>query len=383
MVSCYTSGWGISLNKALFENGRSTIRCVYFGHEETHKENEQVQSTKDKEPGTMDECESCQVGFPNENALRAYRQLCHEIIHRCPCGKAFRKKKTLLCHQSSVSKDTPYKCTLCGMDFELKCVYLGHNQTHKENDKLQTATDKASETMHECGLCLGEFQSKKALQTQRRMCYRKMHKCPCDKEFSKKTTLLCHQISVSKDTPYKCTLCGMDFELKCVYLGHNKTHKENEKLQTTTDQGSETMHECGLCKVEFPSKRALNTHRLMCHRKMHKCPCGKEFSKKKTLLCHQISVSKVTSYKCILCGMDFELKCVYLGHEKSHTQNEGDQPPKENDTDIITLQPQFLCEECGKSFAVKYRLDQHMLNHSCSSFVGPNSVQKDNWRGTA
>ena len=27
MVSCYTSGWGISLNKALFENGRSTIRA--------------------------------------------------------------------------------------------------------------------------------------------------------------------------------------------------------------------------------------------------------------------------------------------------------------------------------------------------------------------
>ena len=28
MVSCYTSGWGISLNKALFENGRSTIRDI-------------------------------------------------------------------------------------------------------------------------------------------------------------------------------------------------------------------------------------------------------------------------------------------------------------------------------------------------------------------
>ena len=332
------------------------------------KRTQRLQTSKDKIPVIIYKCSSCKSRFLNRDALNIHRQTHHEKMHKCPCGRAFSRNRTLLAHQSSVSKDTPYKCTLCGMNFELECVYFGHEETHKKNGQVQTATDKGSETMHECGLCQGEFQSKKALQTHRRMFYRKMHKCACGKEFSKKTTLLCHQISVSKDTPYKCTLCGMDFELKCVYFGHEETHKENEKLQTTTDKGSETMHKCGSCQGEFQSKKALKTHRRMCYRKMHKCPCGKEFSKKTTLLCHQISVSKVTSYNCTPCGMDFELKCVYLGHEKSHTQNEGDQPPKENDTDIITLQPQFLCEECGKSFQVKCRLDQHMLNHSGSRF---------------
>ena len=274
-------------------------------------------------------CGTCGTQFRTEEQLQKHKQLCGKRsmgpLNNQKCQQTRKVETTKYKGSETVQEcgsqsDTPYNCTLCGMDFELKCVYLGHKKTHTENEKLQTTTDKGSETMHECVLCQGEFQSKKALTTHRRMCWRKMHKCPCGKEFGKRKALLGHQSGVPKGTQYKCTVCGIDFELKCVYLGHNKTHTENEKLQTTTDQGSETMHKCGLCQGEFQSKEGLKTHRRMCCRKMHKCPCGKAFGKKKTLLSHQSSVSKDTSYKCTLCGMDFELKCVYLVHEESHTE---------------------------------------------------------------
>ena len=83
------------------------------------KQTQKLQTSKDKKPVTIHKCSSCKSGFLNKDALNRHRQTHHEKMHKCPCGRAFSRNRTLLAHQSNVSKDPPYKCTLCGMEFEL------------------------------------------------------------------------------------------------------------------------------------------------------------------------------------------------------------------------------------------------------------------------
>ena len=222
---------------------------------------QKLQAPNDKMPVKIHKCKihKCGCRFLRKDALHRHLQTQHKDIHTCPCGRAFMENHNLHSHQSTFSKCAPYKCTLCGMDFELKCVYRIHKKAHK-NDKT---------VPHPCEKCGKSFPVKSSLNQHMLNQNCSSFECSCGSKFSTKRQVERHK-----------QLCRKVNKIMC-----QESSKSSDKLSGTT------MYPCLLCKDVFPTRIARRRHRQICYQNIHKCQCGQAFRKKKSLLTHQCSLS--------------------------------------------------------------------------------------------
>ncbi|XP_069471080.1 zinc finger protein 436-like isoform X2 [Ambystoma mexicanum] len=150
-------------------------------------------------------------------------------------------------------------------------VFLTHGNAQKswgaltlpecENDFMQNTSYSEHDRMHaELSLEESYYQCKE-----------------CDKSFSQKEQLICHERTHYRKRPYRCNECEKSFSQKHRLLGHQRTHLGERPFQ------------CAKCKKRFSWKESLHRHyKTHTGERPFQCAkCSKRFSRREGLIRHQ------------------------------------------------------------------------------------------------
>ncbi|XP_078500166.1 uncharacterized protein LOC144755272 isoform X2 [Lissotriton helveticus] len=98
----------------------------------------------------------------------------------------------------------------------------------------------------------------------------------CDKSFSHKGHLICHERTHSRQRPYQCTECEKSFSQKHHLIGHQRTHLGGKPFQ------------CTKCHKIFSWRESLHRHyKTHTGERPHHCvKCNKRFSRREGLIRH-------------------------------------------------------------------------------------------------
>lgn len=259
---------------------------------------------------------------------------------KCPiCSKELGRKDYLKTHMLVHTNERPFSCTQCPRKFTQR-----------------SAVDVHIMRVHNRGMNNKDMQ--------------RFYKCPLCDYLNTKFQLRIHFVSHTKERPYKCKFCNLDYthrinvvkhiqkehpgqsEVKGIILKKGSIfHKENpweemgyslddntnsgksdEEKDTSTKPrirvkrvGLQWFPKCNECKKCFPNLTELKVH-LKTHKKRHTHPfecklCGNFFKDKYILNKHVKKHTHETPYVCSICGYAFKNKNYINTHMKrSHPE---------------------------------------------------------------
>ncbi|KAG7200471.1 hypothetical protein KM043_001037 [Ampulex compressa] len=225
---------------------------------------------------------------------------------------------------------------------------------------------------HPCELCPRSFsQRSKLLAHELSHSKQRPFKCPnCEKAYASKSKLNAHVRLHTKTNVHQCKICDKAFAYPSYLQEHLKTHdkgmvQESKRFECPTChkrfrlaknlRSHERLHtgkgllRCEICDKQFSQSYGLKVH-LASHKstKAHECEyCGKSFGQKGNLVEHLRIHTKVKPFECKLCGKRFSQSSHLKNHEASHGSIR-----------------QHQCRLCGKRFKLTNHLKRHLNLHT-------------------
>ena len=219
-------------------------------------------------------------------------------------------------HSSSSVIDSKFRemsifiCTTCGVMFDSEEKLLNHQEAHKvvkNSNPLQ------------CEFCDKEFTMEQHLINHTQAVHKEKPCDKCDKKFGTKRELITHKQYYHDEAPEpkdeKCPECDKSYAtIKSLDKHFAKVHEPSSNKMSKD-------YECDTCEKTYATMRQLQDHKFHVHTKS---PCDE-------------------------CGLMFPVS--YL---KSHIMAVHTEDSKKD----------WPCKICPKAYALKYRLENHMLIHT-------------------
>ncbi|GFO29224.1 Zinc finger protein 724 [Plakobranchus ocellatus] len=254
------------------------------------------------------------------------------------CGKEFNHSNDCLSgHKRIHTSQKPYKCDVCGKGFTQNINLSRHKRVH------------TGEKPFKCDVCGKDFNDRSALSSHKRIhTGEEPYKCDdCGKGFTQYNHLSTHKRVHTGEKPYKCDVCG-EKPYKCDVCGKGFTQYNHLSKHKRIHTG-EKPYKCDDCGKGFSVSNNLSSHkRIHTGEKPYKCDvCGKGFTKSNDLSRHKRVHTGEKPYKCDVCGKGFTQYNHLSKHKRIHT---GEKP--------------YKCDVCGKGFSDRSALSKHKRNHS-------------------
>ncbi|KAK7077313.1 hypothetical protein SK128_019745 [Halocaridina rubra] len=238
-ISIVENAPGVIVSANSKENSFSCIKpFVSFPSESTLKKRFRKQSN-----GKPHTCNLCEKSFARKDSLSLHMTVhSNEKPFLCSeCGQGFSRKGNLTAHMRVHTNEKPFLCKLCDKSFKHRCNLREHTKFH---------LDKRP---YSCPLCGRGFTQSSDVTTHMRVHTKeKPFKCmECDKGFARKCTLRNHMRTHTLERPYLCTECGKSFSVKSALTIHMRIHTQ------------ERPYSCSVCGKSFRLKNTLTTHMIV------------------------------------------------------------------------------------------------------------------------
>ena len=190
-----------------------------------------------------------------------------------------------------------------------------------------------------CNLCNGTFFFKQFLdihmKTKHKNGQTESFVCDLDaKIFKKKTDLRQHMRSHQQKI--SCKICNAKLKVMCL-SSHMKVHDLKKNFK------------CKLCEKSFRNAQNLKRHERIHDKKLECKVCNKKYAQREELIRHQKHFHEdLKTETCGICGKKFADKTNLNQHLPTHDKNR----PKP-----------FKCERCEYSATTKQRFKNHMIFH--------------------
>jgi len=260
---------------------------------------------------------------------------------------------------------------------ESDCASVDTWSSSLAEDKLFSGTDpvirrirstSSGDAVYQCDFCEKLFTNKYHLQSHLVVhTGERAFVCKtCKKTFGRKSTLRAHMTTHTKVSNFMCTVC----EKAC---NDNNSLEEHMRMHT-----GEKPFVCTICQKAYARKSHLNVHyRVHTGERPFVCIyCNKDFTEKRFLNDHlQTAHNGVDGpLKCPNCGREFAYKTSLKQHLKKQ-MCERNMKRSHGNLSATAIAKQFQCPFCDKSYSWKQTLKQHV------SMYHRNKVHTDEfWR---
>lgn len=217
-------------------------------------------------------------------------------------------------HKTMYTEEGDFECSENKKNFYVKSVNSVFNTQQgilmrkgsPKCDKFKTnfkfnldSVGKQHSGYHECGnafsLCIDIHHPKSHTTVNSYTCYQ------CWKAFSRRSSLVRHQIIHTGEKPYKCSECGRLFNRRTNLTKHETIHMRAKPYEGTKYEDSN--------KNPSPMNNA------------YECVlCGKFFSRNSSLIRHQMIHTGEKPFKCKECEKAFNRRSNLNKHQQLHTQ---------------------------------------------------------------
>ncbi|XP_049884168.1 gastrula zinc finger protein XlCGF26.1-like isoform X2 [Pectinophora gossypiella] len=302
-------------------------------------------------------CESCVIGFKNENALMRHNKNCHTKDtgdYTCDvCSRRYADKRHLVSH---VKKHCyKYLCTVC--------------QYYCHSEKLRNKHAERHRKVFQCFKCGLRYCNRREFYKHFKEWHERFICDHCGISFMMRYSIKDH--IRKQHSPYECKQCNRQFARYNGLWRHNKTaHAQLEAaycvecdkyydnvyryrwhLANSTRHTPRRVHRypCSGCDKVFTKNIYMRDHYNLVHLKQykHRCEsCDKNFIRNADLMKHNKRIHEgilpPRDKICYVCGRGFTTNKILANHVRTHT---GERP--------------FACAQCPAKFAQSVALAGH------------------------